>query len=87
MDRAILVGQRFRESRQIGLVAVIMLIEHGRRDDARRWRCYEAFGKAASHALEPRGVLVDRSAVHILDIGQRRWRIHHPRRRGKRSAI
>ena len=35
VDRAILVGQRFRESRQIGLVTVVVLIEHRRRHDAR----------------------------------------------------
>ncbi len=35
VDRAILVGQRFRESRQIGLMTVVVLIEHRRRDDAR----------------------------------------------------
>ena len=35
VDRAILVGQRFREGLQIGLVTIVMLIEHRRRDDTR----------------------------------------------------
>ena len=35
VDRAIFVGQRFRQGHQIGLVAVVMLIEHRRGDDAR----------------------------------------------------
>ena len=35
VDRAILVGQRFRQGRQIGLVIIVMLIEHRRRDDTR----------------------------------------------------
>ena len=35
VDRAILVGQRFRESRQIGLVTVVVLIKHCSRDYAR----------------------------------------------------
>ena len=79
MDRAILVGQRFRESRQIGLVTVVVLIEHRRRDDARRRRRHETFAKTAAHSLEPCGVFVDWGAVYILDIGQRGWRVRHPR--------
>ena len=35
VDRAILIGQRFCKSRQIGLVTFVVLIEHRRRDDAR----------------------------------------------------
>ena len=35
VDGAIFVGQRFRQGHQIGLVAVVMLIEHGRGNDAR----------------------------------------------------
>ena len=53
VDRAIFVGQRFRQGHQIGLVAVVMLIEHGRGDDTRRRRRHETFAEAAPHALEP----------------------------------
>ena len=35
VDGAIFVRQRFRQSHQIGLVAIIMLVEHGRGNDAR----------------------------------------------------
>jgi hypothetical protein len=73
VDRLILVGQRFGESRQIGLVTVVVLIEHYRRDvpgDSRHETSLKRLPIRLSLAASS---LI--STVYILDIGQRGWRV------------
>ena len=55
------VGQRH----QVGLVTGVVLVDHGRCDDAGRRRGHEGFGEGGAEFFQALGVLADRRAVDV----------------------
>ena len=81
VNRPIFVAHLARQRREIGLVRIIIGVEHGRSDDAGRRRGHESLGERlalAGDALEARDLPLDRRGIVIVQLGLRLRRILLP---------
>ena len=65
-SRGIRCASAFGQRHQVGLVAVVVLVDHRRGDDAGRRRGHEGLAEARAELAQPRGVLADRRAVDVV---------------------
>ena len=78
VHRPVLLAHLARDRVEIGLVRVVVRVQHRGRDDAGRRRGHEPLGERAELAgdlVEARGLVGDRLQVDIFDVGLRFGRV------------
>ena len=74
VDRLVFLAHLARDRVEVGVVRLVMRVEHRRRDDAGRRRGHEPLGERAElvgDPVEAHGLVGDRLEIAILDVGLR----------------